>query len=309
MPDKLVSCILATYNRKNMLERTLKSLLSSTYKNIEIVIVDNASSDGTYEYIKQKFPTVKIIKSKKNLLAAGGINYGLPYLRGEYILLLADDVIVEKDTIEKLVTFLDNKHDAGIVCPVVYYWKNKKRIWWAGSKINMFTSRTYFYGRDIELPNNDFWDTGSFTTIMLARREVFLENGKFFYVDTREFPIHNEEADFSFRAMKKGWKLYVLKKAKAYHDIDLPDKGDKARLFHVHNEIRAYYVARNRILFHRKHSKKFGFIVFILVFNWLFAIYYLKVILLGSKKPFKERLKIAKAYLRGIVEGIRWMFP
>ncbi len=306
MSDKLVSCILVTYNRKGMLERTLNSLLDSVYENMEIVVVDNASEDGTYEYIKEKFPMVEIIKSGKNLLAAGGINYGLPFLNGEYILLLADDVIVEKDTIEKLVTFLNNKHDAGIVCPVVYYWKNKKKIWWAGSKINMVTSRTYFYGRDIQLPNDDFWETSSFTTIMLARRDVFLENGKLFYVDTKEFPIHNEEADFSFRAMKKGWKLYVLKTAKAYHDIDLPDKGNKARLFHVHNEIRAYYVARNRILFHKKYSKWWQFLIFILIVNWLFVIYYLKIMLFESKKPFKERLKIVKAYLRGVVDGLKW---
>ncbi|WP_456374735.1 glycosyltransferase family 2 protein [Methanocaldococcus sp.] len=306
--DKLVSCILCTHNRKKMLERTIISLLNSSYKNLEVIVVDNASSDGTFEYVKERFPQVKIIKSQKNLLAAGGINYGLPYLRGEYILLLADDVIVENDTIKKLVKFLDSKEDAGIVCPVVYYWKDKSRIWWAGSKINMVTSRTYFYGRELKLPKKEFWETDSYTTIMLARKDVFIEeNGKLFYVNTEEFPIHNEEADFSFRAKMKGWKLYVLKTAKAYHDISLPEETrEKARLFHVHNELRAYYTARNRIIFHKKYSKWWQFLIFISIFNWLFTLYYLRVILLGSKKPFKERLKIAKSYLKGVVEGIKW---
>ena len=305
--NKHVSCILCTHNRKKMLERTLASLLNSSYKNLEIVVVDNASNDGTFEYIKYKFPQVKILRSEKNLLAAGGINYGLPYLRGDYILLLADDVIVEFDTIEKLVKFLNSKKNAGIVCPVVYYWRDKNRIWWAGSKINMITSRTYFYGRDLKLPERDFWETDSFTTIMLSRREVFLENGKLFYVNTEEFPIFNEEADFSFRARKKGWKLYVLKTARAYHDIPLPEEiKEKARLFHVHNELRAYYAARNRIIFHKKYSKWWQFLIFILIFNWLFTLYYLRVILLGSKKTFRERLKIAKAYLKGVMEGMKW---
>jgi len=71
-------------------------------------------------------------------------------------------------------------------------------------------------------------------------------------------------------------------------------------------EIRAYYTARNRILFHKKYSKWWQFLIFILIFNWLSILYYLKMILLGSKKPFKEWLKIAKSYLKGVVEGIKW---
>ena len=290
-----------------MLERTITSLLSSLYKNLEIIVVDNASSDGTFEYVRERFPQVKILRSRENLLAAGGINYALPYISGEYILLLADDVVIENDTIEKLVEFLDSKRDAGIVCPVVYYWKDKSRIWWGGSKINMITSRTYFYGRDLKLPEKEFWEVDSFTTIMLTRKEIFLRNGQMFYVNVREFPIHYEEADFSFRARKKGWKSYVLKTVKAYHDIPLPEEiKEKLRIFGIHNELRAYYITRNRIIFHKKYSKRWQFFFFISIFNWLFTMYYLRIIL-GSKKPFKEKLKIANAYLKGIVEGIKWI--
>ena len=99
----------------------------------------------------------------------------------------------------------------------------------------------------------------------------------------------------------------MVPRAKVWHNIPLQEEEkDKARLFHVHNEYRAYYAGRNRVLFHKKHSQWWKFLIFVSVFNWLFTLYYLKVILLESKKPFRERLKITRAYLKGVVEGIKW---
>ena len=106
------------------------------------------------------------------------------------------------------------------------------------------------------------------------------------------------------RVRRAGYKVVCNPKAKVWHDIPLPEK-DKARLLHCHNELKAYYCGRNRIIFHKKYSKRWQFLIFILFFNWLFTLYYLRVILLGSKKPFKERLKIVKAYLKGVIDGIK----
>jgi GT2 family glycosyltransferase len=241
------------------------------------------------------------------MYVSGSINEALHYVNGDYILICADDVVVERDTIENLVKCLSSHKHIGIICPLCYYLRRPDRIWWAGSKIDLLTSRTYKYGIDLPLPNSDIFETDSFTTIALIRRELFYDNGKLYFVDPKEFPIHNEEADFSFRARLKGWRVCVTKSAKAYHDISLPEEHNLARLFHVHTGSRAYYVARNRIIFQKKYSKLWQFLIFILFFNWLFAIYYLRIILLKSDKPLPERLKIAYSYCRGLLSGIKWV--
>ncbi|MGQ4892271.1 MAG: glycosyltransferase family 2 protein [Candidatus Njordarchaeia archaeon] len=307
----LVSIIIPTYKRQFSLLRTLKSIENSLYKNVEIIIVDMGDSiEQIQKLIKENLnrlhKQITLIKGHKNMYVSGAVNEAIKHAKGEFILICADDVVLEEDTIQKLVNVLLNYDDIGIICPVCYYLEAPSKIWWAGSKINMWTSRTYFYGRDIPLPDSDIFDTHSFTTIALIRRELFYnENGDLFFVDPHEFPIHNEEADFSFRARRKGWKVCVTKNAKAYHDIAVPGKqGDPARLFHVHTPERAYFAARNRIIFHKKYSNWWQFLIFILIFNWVFTLYYLRIILVKSKKPSRKKLQIAKAYLIGILDGL-----
>ncbi|RLG81147.1 MAG: glycosyltransferase family 2 protein [Thermoprotei archaeon] len=310
----LVSVIIPTYNREESLIRTLKSLANSMYKNLEIIIVNMGSSSNERlkrlinAHVKFDKNAIKILRGHEQMFISGAINKGIKYAKGQYILICADDVVVNPDTIEVLVRLLLNNKDFGIICPICYYLRDPKRIWWAGTKYNMWTSRTYFYGRTLPLPTAKVFDTDSFTTIALIRRELFIsKDGKLFFVDPREFPIHYEEADFSFRARAKGWRVCVTRDASAYHDIPPPTrKSDLARLFHVHTENRAYYVARNRIIFQKKYSKPWQFLVFLMIFNWLFMLYYLRIILLKSKKPFNERLKIAKSYLKGIIDGVKW---
>lgn len=306
----LVSIIIPTYKREMQLIRALKSIENSIYKNLEVIIIDMSESTNQLEQLIntkiKSLEKVKIIKGYEDMYVSGAMNEGIQHTNGDYILICADDVVIEEDTIQKLVDILLNHNEIGIIAPICYYLNEPKRIWWAGSKVNMWTSRTYFYGRDLPLPNTEIFETDSFTTIALIRKELFYENGKTFFVDQREFPIHNEEADFSFRAKMRGWRICMTKNSKAYHDVPTPEKdSDLLRLFHVHTKARAYYTARNRILFQKKYSKWWQFLIFILIFNWLFTSYYLRVIFLGSKRPFKERLNIAKAYLKGILDGIK----
>ncbi|ADC69291.1 glycosyl transferase family 2 [Methanocaldococcus sp. FS406-22] len=304
--NPLVSIVIPTHNRKKHVERLINSILENTYKNIEIIVVDDASTDGTYEYLKEKFgnlPNFKIVRNNKNLLVSGSRNRGIGLSKGELIFLVDDDNILDKKCIENLVKLLILDDKIGVVGPIMYYWKDKKRIWSAGTKRNMITSRTYFIGRELPLPNRKTWETDDFPNAFMVKREAIEKVGVF---DDKTFPIHYEESDFGERIRKAGYKIVCSSKAIIWHDIPLPeDVKDKSRLLHCHNEFRAYYCGRNRIMYHKKYSKWWQFLVFILIFNWLVAGYYLKVIIFESRKPFKESLKIAKAYLRGIAEGIK----
>jgi len=311
--EPLVSVIIPTYKRVESLIRAVESLDNSSYRNMEIIIVDMGDSEKQIANLVMKKlknldkRMIKIMEVNEEMYASGAINEGIKHSNSDYILICADDVVLESNALQKLVDVLLKYTDIGIICPVCYYLKNPELIWWAGAKINMLTSRTYVYSRDLSPPNVDIFDTDAFTTLALIRKELFYnKDGKLFFVDQNEFPIYNEEADFSFRAKKRGWRVCLTKNAKVYHDIPPPNESnDLARLFHVPTPNRAYFAARNRIIFNKKYSKWWQFFIFISIFNWLFTVYYLKIILLGSKKPFIKRLEVAKGYLKGVWDGLR----
>ncbi|MBU5689296.1 MAG: glycosyltransferase family 2 protein, partial [Candidatus Aenigmarchaeota archaeon] len=127
MNDPLVSVVIPTYNRKEMLIRLIKSIKKSTYKNLEIIVVDDASTDGTYEEIKRKFPDVKIVRNEKNLLLAASRNIGIKNSKGKYIFLIDDDNVVDKNCIYELVKSMENDKNIGIVGPIMYYYSDPKR--------------------------------------------------------------------------------------------------------------------------------------------------------------------------------------
>ena len=306
--NPLVSIIIPTHNRKKQVERLINSILENTYKNIEIIVVDDASTDRTYEYLKEKFDNLtdfKIVKNDKNLLLASSRNKGINLSKGKLIFLIDDDNVLDKNCIENLVKLITSNNKIGMVGPIMYYWKDKKRIWWAGTKRDMMTSRTYFVGRDLPLPNEEVWETDDFPNAFMIKREIIKKIGMF---DDKIFAIQYDEADFGMRVRKKKYKCLVVRNAVIYHDMSLPEEMNKDRQFHVYDEKRAYYMGRNRIIFHKKYSKWWQFLTFILVFNWLVAGYYLKVILFESEKPFGERIKIAVSYIKGILSGLNFIY-
>lgn len=311
MKDKpLVSVIIPTHNRKNKIVKLLNSILQSDYpkEKLEIIVVDDASNDGTREEIAKLFPEVKVVVNKEERLPAACRNIGILHARGDLIFLVDDDNIVAPNTIKELARTLLSSKQIGVVGPIMYYYRDPKRIWCAGIKRNMVTSQTKRIGMG-EIDDGQFnglIESNDFPNAFMFKREIIKKVGLF---DEKTFPIHYEEADFGERVRKAGYKIVCNPKAKVWHEVPLPEEvRDKSRLFHVHNQLRAYYAGRNRIIFHKKHSKDSEFLLFIMTLNWLFTLYYLKVILFESKRPFKERLKIAKDYLKGVVEGISVRF-
>ncbi len=107
-----VSVIIVTYNHRKYIGQCLESVIEQ--KPYEVVVVDNGS-DGTAEYVIRNFPSVKVIKPEKNLGYAGGNNLGVRHARGEYIVILNPDTVVEKGWLEELVKPLEKRQaDYGI---------------------------------------------------------------------------------------------------------------------------------------------------------------------------------------------------
>jgi len=296
-----VSVVIPTFNRKEKLRRLLNSILQSDYplEKIEIIVVDDASDDGTDELIGKEFNHISYIKNRRKKLPATTRNIGLKASKGEFILLIDDDNIINKTTITNLVRILNDDESIGVAAPLMYYFDEPDKIWCAGIKRNMITSKATFIGNG-QIDKDQFnaiSDSDSFPNCFMIRREI-IDKGIFF--DGKSFPFLYEEIDFCERIKKRGYRVVLAPQAKIWHDFK-----NRAEVSSFETEMRTYYIARNRILFHKKYSKWWQFLIFILIFNWLFTLYYLnKIILLNPDKPLNKRVRIAKSYLKGILNGV-----
>jgi len=303
----LISIVIPTHNRKEKLTRLINSILQSNYPQdkLELIVVDDASTDGTYEEIRAKFPVVKIIRNQKETLLAASRNIGIKNANGKYIFLIDDDNVIDKNCIKELVKTLVSDPRIGIVGPIMYYYEQPDVIWCAGIKRNMTTSFFSVIGKDM-IDKGQFAgkliESDDFPNAFMIKREVLEKVGLF---DENAFPIHYDEADLGERVRRAGYKIVCNPKAKVWHDIPLLDK-EKATQHYVSSSLRAYYTARNRIIFHKKYSKKLQFLIYIIVFNWIITLYYLQIIILNPLKTPRDRLKITKAYIRGIIDGIKF---
>ncbi|MBU4076011.1 MAG: glycosyltransferase family 2 protein [Euryarchaeota archaeon] len=127
-PSPLVSVIIVNYNGKQYLKNCLSSLSAQSYPAIEVIFVDNASSDGSVEYVRKEFPSVRIIESKKNLGFAKGNNLGIREARGELIATLNNDTEVSSRWLEELVSAMNSDKKVGMCASKMLFMKDRGMI-------------------------------------------------------------------------------------------------------------------------------------------------------------------------------------
>jgi GT2 family glycosyltransferase len=298
--DSKCSVIIPVYNRKNEVIRCIDSILKSTYKYLEFVIVDNASTDGTLDLLNKYYhdnKNFKIIGLPKNTGAVGGRNEGIKYAKGKFLVFVDSDNVVDKNCIKELVNTAKSDERIGFVGPKMYYYKDKKRVWYAGAKINLTTSKTSYIGI------NQI-DTGQFDRIKkvehipnlwLVKKEVIDKIGG---LDQRYVMTYGE-SDWPMRAKQAGFKIIFCPRAITYHDIPSPSKSKSIRArLGFDTKYRIYYMARNRTLFMRRFSKPLNFIVYLLIFMPMINLVYLLNLL-----RFKKYHLITSLF-KGIIDGI-----
>lgn len=242
--SKKASVIIVTYNHA----RYMRDLLSSVIANdpLEVIVVDNGSSDGTVEIVKQ-FPEVKLIKSPKNLGYGGGNNLGVRHAKGEYVVILNPDTKVEKNWLEELLKPLE-KEEKLITTP--------KILLYNGSKINTCGNIVHFTGLAFTRGFNE--DPKKFETpeylnglsgaCFAIKRDNYLEIGGF----DENFFAYMEDTEFSWRAHAKGFRILYVPTSIVYHDYDLEVPSKKI-----------YHLEKGRYVILRKY---FGFKEYVLLF-------------------------------------------
>ncbi len=292
----LVSVVIVTRNRNEDLRVCLASIFKQTYKPFEIIVVDNGSEKEVKKSFQKKFPKVKFVRSEINLGGAGGRNLGLLNAKANMILFMDDDAEAHKEMIKELVKVLKRDKKNGIVQPKIYEMERKDVIQGVGHGINLKTGRVFGIGVHVK-------DEGQFEKVIkipmagctwMVKKSVFEKIGDY----DEDIFIPYEDSDFSQRAREVGFEVLYVPKAMVWH------KGAKKTFVHpwlewlgITTAERSFRVARNKIIFMKKHAKKGDFLFFMTFLVPLYAILHSLIILATGK------VDILKNYWKGLLSG------
>lgn len=117
---RLISIVIVSWNAKAFLDECLASIFVANQPGqLEVIVVDNHSTDGAPEMVEAKYPQVRVVKNEENLGFSAANNIGIPMCRGDYVFLINSDVTVAPDCLEKLVTFMDERPSVGVAGPTM----------------------------------------------------------------------------------------------------------------------------------------------------------------------------------------------
>lgn len=198
----LISIIIVSWNGKKWLKGCFDSLARQTFKNFEIVFVDNNSTDGTQDYIQKYYPEVRIVQNHQNLGFGVANNIGVKKSKGEILFLLNNDTKVFPNTLEKLLEY-KNRTRANIIGPRLLNEDRKDLLEGGYSQMDILG----YSGRS---PNKLFYVGGS--ALMISKKD-FNKIGGF---DEKYF-MYGEESDFCWRALLYGMTVGVCEETKTIH--------------------------------------------------------------------------------------------
>jgi len=215
-----VSVAIPTYNRKEKLRRLLNSLKESTFKDFEVIVVDDASTDGTEVMIKNEFPYVKYIKHEKPTLVAKSRNDAIEASEGDYIFFIDDDNVVERDTIEKLLNYIEKHEEVGTIAPVTCYYSSPDKVMYAGAVFSKFMRRTIslYSGFPCKSLEGKVIEVDVFANSYMFRKEAIKKAG---LIPWRRIPWNGEDGYLQYKIKKLGYKNVTLGSARVYHDVNI----------------------------------------------------------------------------------------
>jgi len=203
--NSLVSIIITNNNGLQHIKECLPSIENQTYQNIEVIIVDNNSSDGSASFIKSNFPKIKLLRSKDNLGYAAGNNKGFEESKGEYILILNNDTILDSNLVEKLLYSIKKSPNVGAVQPKIKLQYDESLLdscgsFWTSTGINYHIGN--YKSESLDIYNKPFYVYSLKGVCMLIPRKVIEVTGLF----DEKFWCYFEETDFCHRVWLSGFK-------------------------------------------------------------------------------------------------------
>lgn len=284
-----VSVLILTYNSRKYLDRCFISLEKQTYPNYEVVMVDNASTDGSVEFVRENFPWVKIIALDKNYGYAEAYNTAVRQVKSKYVVFLNPDVEVECNWLEELVKVAESDEDIKICGSRILFYDNKDIIQNDGGWITPIgggLSRNHLKRAiEVKIPKTPQYVGYAHGASMLVDRHTFLKLGGF----DPDYFMYHEEVDLCWRAWLWGYKVAYVPTSIVYHDIG----GSSGAKSLSKSPFRLYHERKNQLM---NILKNFSFLNIIFAIFILFIFDSLCIMRYLIRKDFELIKSIFKAY-------------
>lgn len=213
----LVSVVIVNFNGRHFLKRCLNTLMDTIYPEYEIIIVDNASTDGSLEDIELTFgenPRIKIVKNTKNLGHAEGCNIGARMTNSQYIVFLDSDIEFEtKSWLSELVNAMENNSKIGLAQAKIVLAEDKRCLDYVCFAIDALGTWAATYGSKEENINKNFEIFAASSGCCIIRRDVFDQVGGF----DADYFIYDDDTDISLRTRLLGYKVMFIPSAVVLH--------------------------------------------------------------------------------------------
>ncbi len=259
-----VGIIILNYNQKSDTIACLQSLQKMQHQNINLnlFLIDNASTDDISEVISRKFPEVNLIVNDRNFGFSKGNNIGIKaslLYKSDFVFILNNDTFVSRDLIVELIGAAEKYPKGGIFSPKIFFAKGYethnerykkaelgKVLWYAGGKMDWKNVLGTHRGVD-EVDQGQYEEIARVSyasgCAMMIRREVIDNIGMF----DEKFFLYYEDVDFCERARKKGWEVFYIPKAYLWHKNAHSSGGTGSTM-------QDYYITRNRLLIGMRYA-------------------------------------------------------
>lgn len=289
-----VAAIVLNYNGKDLTFQTVESLRGVTHDDLEIVVVDNGSSDGSHEAVQEAFPEVTALRVEVNQGISVGLNAGIVYAMEQdfdYLLILNNDIEVHPRMVSELLTVAEGDSGIGCVGPKTYYHSDRDRLWSAGGILQFRESVTRERGM-LDLDEGQYERDEEVDYVngcaMLVPRRVVETIGLWDPI----YLVGVEDADWCMRMKRAGFRCWYAHKALLWHMVSPTTGGYKPG--------RTFNTGRSTAIFVRRYAtpvQKFTF--------WLFLAAAIPAAFLRELPSGNQGAAVAK--LRGVLDG--WKEP
>ncbi|MDQ3072105.1 MAG: glycosyltransferase family 2 protein [Bacteroidota bacterium] len=217
-----LAIVVLSYNGKSLLEKFLPPIIATCPDYGAVYVVDNASTDGTEEFIKSKFPSVSLVRLEVNKGFTNGYVESLPMIEAEYYALVSSDVEVSPGWVEPVIGLMDSDPETGICQPKIKSYNQKTHFEYSGAAGAFIDSFGYpfcrgrlFFTIEEDTGQYDdvrevFWCSGA---CMFIRADLYHEVGGF----DNDYYAHMEDIDLSWRVKNYGYKVMVCPQSVVYH--------------------------------------------------------------------------------------------
>jgi GT2 family glycosyltransferase len=220
-----VTILILNFNGRRHLAENLESVLATDYSNFEVIVVDNNSSDGSVEFLNEKYPDVRVLRHNRNLGFSRAYNKALSSVNTEYFALLNNDVSVEPSWLATLISYVEKDRVAALT-PKMLLLRDRRRINAAGGNCDVYGTGWNRGNSETDRGQYDkseetFYGNGG---ALLIRKQVWQEVGTF---DEHYF-MYGEDLDWCWRARLRGYRIIYVPESRVYHSW----LGSKGKIFY-----------------------------------------------------------------------------